>query len=93
VFLHPGQHVLIGAAGQNNLAQHLGIQPGKGEESSIQRDPGSEDIGGIGLGKLPLRKEMDFSIKRGSRIYPPSAFRGDRNGTGFGTSMTALNDE
>ncbi len=60
MFLHPGQHLIIGAARENHLAQRLGIQPGKGEELSIQSDPGFEDICGIGLRELPLGKEADF---------------------------------
>ena len=93
MFLHPGQHLIIGAAGQNHLAKCLGIQPGKEEESSVQREPGSEDIGDIGLRELPLGKETDLSFKRGSRMYPPIDSRGDCNGTGFGKSMTGLNDQ
>jgi hypothetical protein len=27
MFLHPGQHLIIGAAGQNHLAQRLGLRP------------------------------------------------------------------
>ena len=51
----------VGSSGpDSNLAQRLGIQLGKGEESSFQREPGLEDIRGIGLGELPLGKETDF---------------------------------
>lgn len=83
MFLHPGKHLIIGAAGQNHPAKRLSIQPSKGQKPSVQREPGSEDIGDIGLRELLLGKETDFIDQTGSRMYPQSDSRGDRNGTGF----------
>jgi hypothetical protein len=60
MLLHPGKHLIIGAAGDNHLAQRLGIQPGKGEESSVQRGLGSQYICEIGFRELPFGKEADF---------------------------------
>ena len=64
MFLHPGEHLIIGAAGENHPAHRLGIQPSKGQKPSVQRETSFEDIGGIGLRELPLGKETDFILLR-----------------------------
>ena len=68
-FLHPGEYLIIGTVGQNHTAQRLDIQLSE-EESSAQREPGVEDISGIGLRKLPVGKETDFIDQTGKQDVP-----------------------